>query len=120
MTRNPWRFWKPSIKAGGAADPPMTMRRSADRSQRLGCASRSARIPSQMVGTPPANVTRSAAMRSSSTSGSSLAPGKTIFAPTSAHACGRPQALAWNMGTAGSTTSRSDNPTPSAMVNASA
>ena len=60
-----------------------------------------------MVGTPAVMVTSSFARFSSMLSGSMCAPGMTCFAPTSVEVNGSPQALTWNIGTTGMTTSRS-------------
>jgi hypothetical protein len=73
-----------------------------------------------MVGTPAEQVTFSFAMRSSRLSGSSFGPGKTSFAPTAAHECGRPHALAWNIGTTGITVSRAEIPFASVVAATSA
>jgi hypothetical protein len=95
----------PSMRDGGAAAPPTVICRRLERSHFFGWASSTASIPIQMVGTPAVVVTRSFTMRSSRISGSSLGPGKTSFDPTSAAACGVPQAFAWNIGTTGITVS---------------
>ena len=58
MTSRPWRSLKPAIIARGAAEPPTSMPRIAERSHLPGFASSSARMPSQIVGTPAAIVTR--------------------------------------------------------------
>ena len=49
-------------------------------------------------------------MRRAATAGSRCGPGKTWSEPTSVHVNGKPQALAWNIGTTGSTTSASPMP----------
>ena len=109
-TCSPCRFWKPSIIAGGAADPPTIICRSAFRSQRFGSLSSASRIASQTVGTPPAQVTFSSAIKLSTLTASRCGPGKTSFAPTIAAAKGIPQALTWNIGTTGRITSVSERP----------
>ena len=43
-------------------------------------------------------------------------PGMTSLAPVATHACGRPQALAWNMGTTGRSVERSDMLVESAVI----
>jgi hypothetical protein len=68
-------------------------------------------MPIQMVGTPPAMVTRSRCMRSTSDAGSRCGPGNTSLAPHMTAQNGSPQALAWNIGTTGKT--QSDSPMPS-------
>ena len=45
-----------------------------------------------------------------------LAPGMARFAPAITAAWQRPQALAWNIGTTGSTTSRSETASVSASI----
>ena len=107
VTVMPWRAWKPSIIEAGAAEPPITIERIDVRSQRFASSSRSARMPSQIVGTPAARVTFSADIRSSSDPGARCGPGKTIFAPDATAANGRPHAFAWNIGTTGRTASPS-------------
>ena len=67
-------------------------------------------MPSQMVGTPPVRVTRSRCEQIDELAGSRCGPGSTILAPTIAAANGRPHALAWNIGTTGSTASASQMP----------
>jgi hypothetical protein len=119
VTVRPWRREKPSIMPGGAAEPPMIMLRTVDKSHLPGCWSSSARIPSQSVGTPAAMVTRSSCMSSSSDSASRCGPGKTSLAPVSAAQNGSPHALAWNIGTTGSTQSSSPMPSVSFMHAAS-
>ena len=73
-------------------------------------------IPCQIVGTAPANVTRSSATICASAAGSIRGPGSTSLLPASAAAYGRPQAFAWNIGTIGSTVSRSRRPSESAWL----
>ena len=57
------------MRERGGAEPPHTSRSRAERSWRSGSASRSARTPCQMVGTPAEIVTPSDAMRPSSGAG---------------------------------------------------
>ena len=70
-----------------------------------GFASSTSRMPSQIVGTPAANVTRSCSISSSRLGGSRYGPGNTSFAPTIAAMYGKPHALTWNIGTTGSSVS---------------
>ena len=63
-----------------------------------------------MVGTPAVKVTPSFTMRSASAFGCIIAPGKTSAAPAAGAACAMPQALAWNIGTTGIATSRTERP----------
>ncbi len=93
----------------------MTMERTDFKSQRVGSWSSRARMPSQMVGTPAATVTRSATMRSRMDRGSRWGPGKTIFEPAKSELKGRPQAAAWNIGTTGRMASDSATPMVSFM-----
>src|SRR5690242_1195311 len=65
--------------------------------------------PSHTVGTPPLNVTFSDSNSSYSDLPSRCGPGNTTLAPASAVEYGSPQALTWNIGTTGSTTSRPDS-----------
>ena len=76
-------------------------------------------MPCQMVGTPQVSVTRCRSSSRTSAWGVMFGPGKTRSEPASMDPYGIPHALAWNIGTTGSTTSRSDNATPSAMSRAS-
>ena len=59
----------------------------------------------QIVGTPAASVTRSRSMRSARCAPLMCGPGRTSLAPVKALVKGKPQALAWNMGTTGRTVS---------------
>ena len=102
---------KPSDNDFGTAEPPQGMARRLETSR----PSRRGNTPIQIVGTPAATVTRSDSMRSTIASGERSGPGNTRFAPAKTAACARPHALAWNIGTTGSTTSASDT----AMVSAS-
>ena len=60
-----------------------------------------------MVGTAPAQVGRSCSMNLASGSHCRYRPGMRRSAPASHAAYGVPHALAWNIGTTGSTRSRS-------------
>ena len=104
---SPCRFSNASIIACGAAEPPTTMRRTDDVSYLPGFASSSWRIPIQIVGTPAVIVTCSCWNASSRLSPSRNGPGKTCLAPTKVQVNGKPHALAWNIGTTGSTVSSS-------------
>jgi hypothetical protein len=75
--------------------------------RRLFCL-RYASSPSHTVGTPALIVTPSVSNSSKRLLPSRCGPGKTIFAPTMVHEYGRLQALTWNIGTTGSTTSRAE------------
>ena len=63
--------------------------------------------PIQIVGTPAASVTFSDSISSASAAGCIFGPGSASDAPAITAAWQRPQALAWNIGTTGITTSRS-------------
>ena len=78
--------------------------------------SSSASTPIQIVGTPAASVTRSDSISSAIAGGVMCGPGNTSSAPAITAACARPQALAWNIGTTGRTTSRSQTPSVSASI----
>src|SRR5258706_546927 len=91
----------------GTADPPTYIARIDDRSNFPGFASRCCSTDSQIVGTPPTIVDFSRTNRSTMFTGSRCGPGIAILAPTITQANGMPQALAWNIGTTGVTTSRS-------------
>ena len=109
---------KPRIIASLAAEPPTTVRKAGSRFHLPGAASSAWRTPFQIVGTPAASVTRSAAQRSSRLVGSRWGPGRTQCAPAMATACASPQAFAWNMGTTGMTRSRWRMPKGSVMQSA--
>lgn len=96
---------KYSITAAGVAEPPSMMARTLDRSRRWRLSSVIMSMP--MLTAAAANVTRSACIRSRIAGACGRAPGNTILAPMQAAANGRPQALAWNIGTTGSRVSRS-------------
>ena len=72
--------------------------------------------PIQMVGTPAATVIRSDSMRSATAAGDRSGPGMTSDAPAATAAWARPQALAWNIGTTGSTRSGSSMPIVPATI----
>ena len=74
-TLMPCRCLKPAIIARGAAEPPTSIPFMCERSHRSGSASIIARIPSQIVGTPAVQVTRSDTNASSRLSGSRCGPG---------------------------------------------
>ena len=67
--------------------------------------SSSGSTPIQMVGTPAARVTRSDSMSAARPFGDRSGPGMIRSAPQATAAWARPQALAWNIGTTGSTRS---------------
>jgi hypothetical protein len=90
------------------------MTRSAETSR----PSSSGSTPIQIVGTPPATVTRSDSSRVASPRGERSGPGMTSVAPTNTAAYGSPQAFAWNIGTTGSATSRSASPSTALVVTA--
>jgi hypothetical protein len=98
------------MSACGTAEPPTYIARMAERSNFPGFASRYCSTPIQMVGTPPVSVTRSVWNRSTRLAGSRCGPGITSLAPTITQEKGMPQALAWNIGTTGRTTSCSRMP----------
>src|SRR3990170_4342340 len=105
------------VRRGGAA-PPTVIVRIDDRSQPPGFASSACRMPSQIVGTPAATVTCSVSNASRRLTASRCGPGNTCLAPTIVQLKGKHQALAWNIGTTGSTTSAVVRPTPGAIVSA--
>ena len=61
------------------------------------------------MGTAPASVGRSSSISAASGSGCRNRSGMIEVAPAITAAYGSPQALAWNIGTTGSTRSRSDS-----------
>ena len=101
----------------GAAEPPTTMRQPgvSVRGARSSCS----RIAVQIVGTPAATVTCSPSIRSSRLLASRAGPGITSLAPAVTAPNGMPHALAWNIGTTGSTVSRCPRPSPSVISVAS-
>ncbi len=66
----------------------------------------------QIVGTAPATVGRWVSMRSTSDLASMKRSGSTMSAPAISAAYGRPQALAWNIGTIGNALSEKLSPMP--------
>ena len=68
----------------------------------------------QIVGTAPATVGRCVSIRSISDGASRKRSGSTRSAPAISAAYGSPQALAWNIGTIGST--ESSAPMPSVLA----
>ena len=96
------------------AAPPTIIARRLVRSYRS--VSSRLRMPSQRVGTPAVRVTRSPWMSSTRSRGCRWGPGSTIFVPSITQAKGRPQAMAWNMGTTGITVSASRLPKASARL----
>src|SRR5262245_59380330 len=89
-----------SIRARGAADPPQSTVLRLDRSYSPGLAFNSFMTPSQIVGTPAENVARSFSIRLQIDAPSIVEPAKTCLAPIIVQTNGRPQAFAWNIGTA--------------------
>ena len=94
-------------------------RRIAERSQLPGSASSSARMPSQIVGTPAAKVTRSCAMLEQAL-GVEVGPGKDELRAQQRREYGKPQAFAWNIGTTGRTVSSLAEAEPERVVRADA
>ena len=76
----------------------------------------SSSAPIQIVGTPAASVTFSSSISWAIAFGVICGPGKANALPAITPACARPHALAWNIGTTGITTSRSDTATVSASI----
>ncbi len=113
-TRMPWRSSKPRIRAGGQAEPPMTTVRRQVTSRCL--ASSSASSPCQMVGTAAPMVGRTVSIISASGAGWRKRSGISSQAPAMKAACGRPQALTWNIGTTGSVMSREVSANASAVL----
>src|SRR5438270_3133499 len=96
------------MSARGAAEPPQTIRFMELTSNLPDCSS--GNEPIQIVGTPAPSVTRSSCASWSTRSGWRELPGNTCFAPTNVDAYGRPQAVAWNIGTMAMTVSRCETP----------
>ena len=94
------------------AEPPHRMSRSEDVSRSTSSSS----APIQIVGTPAASVTFSASISSAIAGGVICGPGNASALPAITAACARPQALAWNIGTTGITTSRSETATVSTSI----
>src|SRR5439155_18114011 len=98
-----------SIRGTGTAEPPAVISRIEGRSR--GFCSSQFSSPIQTVGTPAVTVTPAPWMRSTREAGSALnCPANTSLAPAIAAAYGVPHAFAWNIGTTGSTASRSVRP----------
>ena len=115
ITSTPSRSQYQRMSETGGAEPPQVSRSSFERSQRAGSASIAARAPCQMVGTPAEMVTCSAAIRSSSALASMKRCGMTCFAPSMVALNGRPQPMAWNMGTMPHTLSVAERPIASVI-----
>ena len=109
VTWRPWRFSNASIIACGAAEPPTIIDRSFERSQRSGSASRSWRIPIQIVGTPAVTVTSLLDEAVEGVADPCAGRGNACCEPTSVHGAGSPT-FAWNIGTTGATVSVSEGP----------
>ena len=109
---NPVASRNPSERARGTAEPPHGIARRAETS----LPSNSGKTPIQIVGTPAATVTFSVSIMSAREGALRSAPGITIVDPVATAACANPQALAWNIGTTGRTTSRSQTPIVSAII----
>ena len=92
----------------GTAEPPHRIARSEDRSRPSSSGSR----PIQIVGTPAVIVTRSSSSIAAIAAGVICGPGSISSAPANSGACPQPQAFAWNIGTTGSSRSRSITPIP--------
>ncbi len=107
-----------SISECGIALPPITIRFSSG--SVLFCARSMSRTASHTVGTPAESVTRSCSHSSITPAGSSRSIGMMKSAPTIIERNGVPQALTWNIGTIGSTRSRSQIAIASASPVASA
>ncbi len=104
------------ISEGGGADPPQVRCRSFERSQRSGSASMALRTLCQMVGTPAEIVTSSDSKRSRRLAASRKRWGITCLAPSIMAAKGRPQPMAWNMGTMPQALSRPESPMASVIA----
>ena len=100
------------IRLSGQADPPMTTRFSVEGFSPV--FSRCCSSICQTVGTAAEKVTPSVSRSSKIDSPSIFAPGMTSLAPTAGALKATPQALAWNIGTTGSTTSAAPRPITSA------
>ena len=112
MTWMLYRSSKACMSDGGQAEPPITTSPIDETSARL--ASRWASRSVKMVGTAPANVGRSASIIAAIGAACRNRSVITIEAPTMKLAYGRPQAIAWNIGTIASTR----EPGPSENVSA--
>ena len=80
MIGTPKRLSKSRISLSGTAEPPQTMRSSADARSGGSC---SWSMPCQTVGTAPDIVTRSETMSSARSAGAILGPGRTSLEPAS-------------------------------------
>ena len=113
-----WRMGRPVVSRNPSesdletAEPPQM----TDRNDEVSRPTSSGSTPIQMVGTPAAMVTDSLSMRPASAPGDRSAPGMTRVAPVATPAWASPQALAWNIGTTGRITSRSQAPRVSAII----
>ena len=92
------------ISETGTAEPPQTTSRN-DEMSCPGSFSRRCMTSFQMVGTAPATVGRCVSIMSITEAGSRWQSGNTKSAPAISAAYGIPHALAWNIGTIGSTLS---------------
>ncbi len=116
----PWRCSNPSTTARGIAAPPTT--RHAERGEVVGCpAPRRApgAGPSRSSGRPRRSSPGGARRRRGARPGRGAGRGAPALAPTIAQVNGSPQAFAWNIGTTGSSASRCDTASVSAMAVAS-
>ena len=95
-----------SDSARGTAEPPQI----TERRLLVSLPTSSGSTPIQIVGTPAATVTRSSAINAATAGAERSGPGITSDAPAATHACASPHAFAWNIGTIGSTRSRSVMP----------
>ena len=98
----------------GTAEPPQSSSRRSGRSP----SESSGSTPIQIVGTPAVTVTWWSRRMPAMALGVMFGPGMTSDEPANTAAYGVPQALAWNIGTIGSRTSRSTSPATSAMSTA--
>ncbi len=116
ITSRPWRFWKPSISAGGAAEPPMTMVRIAERSQRLGSLIEE-RQDAEPDGGHAAGEGHLLARPSgrAASAGRGAGPGKTSLAPARTPRTAGPRRWRGTSGTTGRTVSSSLTASVSAM-----
>ena len=93
------------MSAGGAAEPPITIVRIDERSQRFGSASSSGEDADPDGGHAGRDGDALARHEVEQRDGIEVRPPKTSFAPEATAANGRPHAAAWNIGTTGRTTS---------------
>jgi hypothetical protein len=106
-------LWKRLIMIGGEAEPPIATRFRLVK--RWPWASIQSSRPSQTVGTPTVQVTPSASNRACRLAPSRFGPGMTSLAPAIGPEKGTPQALTWNIGTIGESTSLADRPSTSGI-----